>query len=861
MKHDGLLPISRAGLLAALASLAGAGCGSSTAPHSGSAPARTTDLAALVNPFRGTQEGGPDQGTGGGAGNTFPGPVLPFGMIKLGPDTLPADRNFGGGYAYDDERIRGFSLTRFSGAGCWGYRDVPITPTTAPITQSPAKPLSLNTTDEHIARFSHDRESAEPGYYRVTLNPDAPQPMDVELTTAMRSGLMRVRFQAGGNASLIFNLGGTATGVRAAQVFVNPDASEVSGWVDSGDFCFHPNRYRLHFVARMDHAFADYGTWKRQVLSPHSTSNQDMSLVPPGDVTVIPNLLTLGQNFGLGGDGADTAQTGAYVSFDATQAQDVELRVGISFTSLDNARANLDTETQGRSFEQIRDAAHAAWNAWLGRVEAEGGEQADRRSFYTALYHSLIHPTTFNDINGEYLGMDGQVHRLEPGRAKYTDISGWDMYRAHTQWLALIAPEVASGLVRSMLADARESGWLPKWPAAGGHTGSMTGDPAAAMIASARALGARDFDAGAALAAMIKGGSETGASLNAGYVQRPALNEYLALGYVPHERNANQLSQSVDANLRAFSGLGVPGLENLAMAWGSAGTTLEYANADFAIASLAAALGDTQTCQDFLTRSANWRKVFDPAIGAMRPRWASGIWVEPFDPAFNDPFSSQGFAEGNGIQYTWMVPFDVAGLSAALGGNDATAARLDAFFTELNAGFSSPHAFLSNEPSFYSPWLYNWLGRPQRTQEVLRRALVELFNDGPGGYPGNEDLGTLSAWYLFNAIGMYPLIPGQGVFALSSPLFPRITLRRASGDWVIEAPAAARDRPYIHALRINDRPSQRSYLYFDEIAGGARLAYELSDRPGGTWGTGPGAAPPSFGPEAAGFCDPLLRGP
>lgn len=533
------------------------GCGSSE--PSGAGPSvNTSDFAALANPFRGTQEGAPDQGTGGGAGNTFPGPVLPFGLIKLGPDTLPASKNFGGGYAYDDERIRGFSLTRFSGAGCWGYRDVPITPTTAAITQSPAKPLSLNTTDEHIAQFSHERESAEPGYYRVTLNPDTAQPIEVELTTAMRAGLMRVRFPEGAPASLIFNLGGTATGVREAEVFVDPETREVSGWVASGDFCFHPNRYRLHFVARLDRPFADYGTWKRQQLSPRSTNNSDIALIPPGDVLPIPNLLTLGQNFGLGGEGSDTAQTGAYVSFDITQIQEVEVRVAVSFISVDNARANLEAETGGRAFDEIRSAARAVWNEWLGRVAVEGGESADRRSFYTALYHSLIHPTTFHDVNGEYMGMDGQVHRIEPGRAKYTDISGWDMYRAHTQWLAIIAPEIASDLVHSMLLDARESGWLPKWPTAGGHTGSMTGDPAAAMIASAHALGARDFDADTALAAMIKGGRETGTSINAGYVQRPALNEYLALGYVPHERNANQLTQAVDANLRAFSLLGVP---------------------------------------------------------------------------------------------------------------------------------------------------------------------------------------------------------------------------------------------------------------------------------------------------------------
>ncbi|MFC4252790.1 GH92 family glycosyl hydrolase [Sinimarinibacterium flocculans] len=856
-------------------------CGGSDAPvaEGGGAAA---DAAALVNVFRGTQPGAPDQGTGGGAGNTFPGPVVPFGMIKLGPDTLPAQANFGGGYAYDDDRIRGFSLTRFSGAGCWGYRDVPIMPTTAPINRSPARPLSSNLNPMHVANYSHDEEEGAPGYYRVTLNPASDAPIDVELTAATRAAQMRVTFPENAeHASLLFDLGGSVMGVRNAEVTIDPERGEISGSLLSGDFCFHPHRYRLHFVARFDRPIASHGTWRRQLLQPGGTSASDVSLVPPGDLLAIPNLLTLGQNFGLGGDLVDTASVGAWAAFDAHEQREVTMRVAISFVSRDNARANLDAEAEGVSFDAMRANARARWNDNLERIQVEGGSEADRRTFYTSLYHALIHPTTFTDANGEYMGMDAQVH-VADGYTQITDLSGWDIYRAHVQLLSIIAPERARDLLHSLIANARESGWLPKWPVGNGHTGSMTGDPAPILIASAHALGVRDFDTAAALAAMVRGGTELGRSENAGYVQRPVINEYLQLGYVPHERNANQLTQVVDAMLRAYPLLGldgteplvtvldavlggasalldaVPGLDvlpvpsgvdDLTLAWGSAGTTIEYAKADFAIASLAGALGETAVCEDFLARSGNWRNVFDPDLGAMRPKWASGLWLAPYDPAFNDIFSSMGFAEGNGVQYTWSVGHDPAGLIALLGGQAAAVARLSEHLTKLNDGFSSPHAFLGNEPSFYTPWLFNWMQRPDLTQATVRRVLLELFNDGPGGYPGNDDLGTMSAYYIFSALGFYPFQHGQDTLALSAPLFPRITLRRARGDIVITAPGASHSRGFVAGLRVNGGEHERPWLPFTELVDGGRLDYVLADTPQ-AWGSDAGAAPPSFSADS-----------
>jgi predicted alpha-1,2-mannosidase len=448
------------------------------------------------------------------------------------------------------------------------------------------------------------------------------------------------------------------------------------------------------------------------------------------------------------------------------------------------------------------------------------------------------------------MGMDGKVHTTA-GYTQYADFSGWDVYRSQIPLLALVAPRRASDFVRSLLADQRESGWLPKWSVANGQTGVMTGDPADPTIASIWALGGRGFDAHVALAAMVKGATHSGKSSNAGYVEREAVDDYLRLGYVPHEKNANVVTEGVGAYVRS---LPAPDAAGADLAWGSAATTLEYASADFAIAQLAAAAGDLATCRTFLARSGNWRNVFDASIGYARPRFASGQFVQPYDPNSNDSLSSQGFAEGDGAQYTWMVPHDPAGLFRELGGRQAAAARLDFFFQDLNAGHSSPHAFLGNEPNSNAPWLYDWLGQPYKTQDIMRRAIVGLFHSTPGGYPGNDDLGQMSAWYVFGALGLYPVMPGTDVLAIGSPLFPRATLHLSGGDLIIKARGAARDAPYIQGLSLNGRAHAKPWVRLATVAHGGTLTFSLAKKANTRWGSSPTATPPSFGPTDRAAC-------
>jgi predicted alpha-1,2-mannosidase len=786
------------------------------------------NLARFVNPFAGTDAISPDFGTGGGAGNTFPGAVAPFGMLQWSPDTIPSTTNFAGGYTYSDTAIRGFSLTHLSGVGCPILQDIPFLPTTTPVTTSPSVANSYDVDPRYVPSFSHRGERAQPGYYRVWLDRRTAKAIRCELVATTRTGFGRFTYPATKTASMLINAGGSAMANGDAAVAIDPDRREVSGWVESGQFCFQRNRYTVFFVAEFSQPFAAYGTWNKQVLDPGTTFTSDHADNPfhLRPVSGVPNPP----------HASNGAQAGAYVTFDTTRGRVVEVRVAISFVSVENARENLNAESPSSSFADRRRQARAAWNEMLNRVQIRGGSRADKRTFYTMLYHALVGPTTFSDVNGQYLGMDGQIHTAA-GFTQYTNFSGWDIYRSQIPLLALLDPGRTSDMVQSLLANARESGWLPKWSVANGHTNVMVGDPAAPIIASAHAFGVTEFDQDEALQAMLTGATQYGMSSNAEYVERAALPAYLQLGYVPHDgtENSSGASTSIFGTTEAV--------------WGSAATTLEYTTADFAIAQYAAALGDTSTCETFMQRSANWKNLFNPVTGHIQPRFSTGAFTDSFDPA-----AGEGYVEGSGAQYTWMVPYDLAGLFAEFGGPAAAAERLDAFFTRLNDGPTSPYAFLGNEPAAQTPWMYDWLSQPYKTQELVRRAILTLFDSSPTGYPGNDDVGQMSSWYIFGALGLYPVIPGTDLLALGSPLFREINLPLPGGSVSILARNAGRRRPYVRSLTVNGSTHTKPWIRFQEISRGGTLVYELASSPTPAWGSAPQDAPPSFAPGQPGAC-------
>jgi predicted alpha-1,2-mannosidase len=425
------------------------------------------------------------------------------------------------------------------------------------------------------------------------------------------------------------------------------------------------------------------------------------------------------------------------------------------------------------------------------------------------------------------MGMDGAVHAAA-GRVQYADVSGWDVYRSEIPLLALLDPVRAGDIVQSLLTDARDAGCLPKWPVASSQTQVMVGDPADPIIAGADAFGARGFDRSQALLEMVKGATRTCRSTtSAAYVERQGLGDYLRLGYVPDDDDVRS------GNAGSASGPGA--------VWGSAATTLEYAVDDFAIAAFAARLGDAPDAGAFLLRAQNWRNLFNPATRYIQPRSGSGAFNLPYTPA-----SDAGFVEGSAAQYVWAVPHDLNDLFQAMGGAALAARRLDAFLSRLNSGPHSDHAFLGNEPTLGAPWEYDWLGQPYKTQRAIRAALLALYHPAPRGYPGNDDLGELSSWYVFGALGMYPEIPGTDLLALGSPLFRRAVLHLARGTLVIDAPEASDRRPYVRRMTLNGTCVDQPWLRWAWLAGGGRLAYRLSVRPDPGWGSAPAALPPSL---------------
>lgn len=775
-------------------------------------------LSANVNPLIGTAHGG----------NVFPGAAVPFGMLQFSPEAspLPGSKRpiaAPGGYEYRATAIRGFSLTNVEGWGCaGGSGDVPIMPITEAVTKSP----STDFRHAYAAGFSHVNERAQAGHYHVTLD----NGVAADLTASLHTGAARFAFPAGQPANVLVRASDSEVGSSDAQVTVDRAHQRISGEVTSGNFCGYINEvdrrsyYTLYFVAEFDQPFAATGTWQDDKITPGGTHAAG------------------GTSYGTDGFPPTGKGSGAWVGFNSKQATTVNMRVGISYVSAANARANLEAENpRGTTFETLRDRARVAWDKKLGQIDIEGGSADQRTVFYTALYHAMMHPNVFSDTNGEYRGFDDKVHTVKaPQHAQYANFSGWDVYRSQLPLVTWLDPSIGSDIAQSLLNQATQNhGVWDRWTHNNGGTHVMNGDPAAAAVAGIYAFGGRAFDSAGALASLVHAAdhptaldtSHDGCEVEC-VGQRPGLDAWLLLHYIP---------------------VGAP-------AWGPAADTLETATAEFGISALADRLGDHATAQRFLSRAQYWRNLWNPAAtaegGYIQNRNADGSWALVKDDddktahAFV-PSTGDGFVEGSAAQYVWMVPFNVNGLFDAMGGKDKARARLDAFFYQPDGTFAVTeagplHAELNNEPSIGTPWLYNYAGQPWKTQEVVRRVLDTIWLNAPNGIPGNDDLGEMSSWYVFAALGMYPAVPGRAELVLGSPLFTRAIVHRPDGDITIHAPNAGPGKPYVTALKVNGQPFQRAWLPESFAAQGGQLDFELSDAPNKSWGALDENAPPSF---------------
>ncbi len=509
---------------------------------------------------------------------------------------------------------------------------------------------------------------------------------------------------------------------------------------------------------------------------------------------------------------------GAWVGF-GDAGGPVRSQLAVSFVGPGGARRNLADAGLGWSFTRARDAAADVWRRELDRVEVSGGVPEERTLLATALYRVLLHPSLLSDADGRYPGFDGRVHRVRGRHRHYSGISGWDAYRSHLPLLAWLRPDVASDVVRSLVRAGRQGGWLPRWPLVAAYTGVMSGDSAAPMVAAVHAFGGRDFPLRDAVALLARQAESTDGEPGQGWFQpRPGLADYLRLGYVPDV------------------------LEPGGPRTHGASTTLEYAVDDFALSRLARAAGRQTLADRMGRRSGSWRALLDPDRRLLLPRDAHGAFPGPdYDPA-----GGTGFEEGNAAQYTWAVPHDMAGLLAGLGTRQDVLSRLAAFHEHLNGGARTTTAWLGNEPSFATPWAYLWLGAPWRTQDVVARARDTLWGAGPDGLAGNDDLGALSAWYVWASLGLYPLVPGTADVGLGTPAFDDVVVRPSTG----RATRIVRhgDGPHVGSVVVDGSPRTASWLPFGPGDRPRRIVVRTTGAAEPAWGTGPGDLPPSYPP-------------
>jgi len=754
------------------------------------------------------------------SGETFPGATTPFGMVQFSPENTEGNQTRTvepGGYGYSATRIRGFAPTHLSGTGCAGaFGDIPFFPHAGAVNSSPTSDTSDSI---YASNFSHANETATAGYYRVGLNSG----VNVELSATTHTGSARFRYPTGQTASLLVRTSNSEVGSSAAQTTINATARTISGSVTSGNFCGYINAigrrsyYTLHFHAVFDQPFATTGTWQDGTLRPGTTTASG------------------GTTYGTDGWPVAGRGSGGYVTF--APGQTVNMRIGISFVSQANAHANLTAENpSGTTLETVRQRAFDAWNTELRRIDiVSGGTTAQLTTFYTALYHSLLHPNVFSDVNGQYMGMDQQVHSIAaPQQAQYANFSGWDVYRSQLQLVTLLRPDVGGDIAQSLFNQANQNnGVWDRWTHAQGGTHVMTGDPAHAALPSIFAFGGTNFDASGALSSMVHAATNvTAADLSRDgwnvmvIGERPSLDKWLSIHYIPTNGNA----------------------------WGGAGETLEASIADFAISQLAQRLGQSSVHSSFLARGQYWKNVFNPGNGGyIQNRNENGTW-----PSFN-PASGSGFAEGSAAQYTWMVPHNVKGLFDRMGGNTTATNRLDTFFHNSDGSWALTNAGglkaeMDNEPSIGSPWLYNFSGRPYKTQETVRQILNTLWSATPGGIPGQDDLGAMSSWYVWAAMGLYPLTPGRAELLLTSPLFPQIVVRRSNGVTINVNTTGS--GTYIQSASTN-----RPWLPESFVTNGGTVSLTLGSTPSTAWGSAPADAPPSFDTGGTGPSNVALNKP
>ena len=715
-------------------------------------PKPESDYTQWVNPLIGTDY----------TGNTYPGAQVPFGMVQLSPDNGFSGWDRIAGYFYPDSTIAGFSHTHLSGTGAGDLYDISFMPVTLPYKEAKGE-LGIH------SKFSHNDEEASAGYYRVKL---LDYDIDVELTATPRCGIQRYTFPKA-EAMVVLNLKKSMNWDFTMDAHVEVvDSCNIRGYRFSEGWA---RGQKVYFATRFSRPFKGYEV-------------KDADILLKGEKVGVSKV--------------------AYFKFDTVADEQITVTTALSGVDMDGAVKNLQAEAPYDDFGRYCAETKSAWNGLLQRIEVNGGNKDEQVNFYTALYHSMIAPTIYSDVDGRYYGPDKQVHQADDW-VNYSTFSLWDTFRAAHPLFTYTNPERVGDMVKSFIAFYEQNGRLPVWNFWGSETDMMIGYHAVPVIVDAYLKGIGDFDAEKALEACVA---------TANIDEYRGIGFYKKYGYVPYnvvdKYNAENWSLS---------------------------RTLEYAFDDYCIAEMARKLGKTELANEFYKRSQNYRNVFNPATGFMQPIDDKGV----FQPKFNPDEYTAHICESNAWHYFWSVQHDIKGLIALTGGQDKFAAKLDSMFTYIPAGNEELPIFSTgmigqyahgNEPSHHVAYLYNKVRQPWKTQKYVSKVMHELYLNAPAGLCGNEDCGQMSAWYVFSAMGIYPVNPVSGEYEIGTPLFPEMRLKLDNGKtFTVLAPGVSRENCYIQGVKVNGKPYDKSFITHQQIMDGITVEFTMGKEPGYIW--------------------------
>ncbi len=733
----------------------------------------------FVNPFTGTDH----------MGHTFPGATVPFGMVQVSPDTdtVPYSTGQGynkdvyaycAGYQYNDQTICGFSHTHFSGTGHSDLGDFLLMPTTGPMKLNPG--TRDNPALGYRSRFSHERETASPGYYSVVLDD---YNIQAELTATERVGFHRYTYNETGETNLILDM--TAgiynyPGKNIWQFIRVENDTLITGFRQTRGWA---RTRTIYFAMVLSKPISSYGY-----------ENQE-ELIYRGFYRKFNEK----ENF------PEMAGTNikAWFSFNMQAGEQLLVKMALSSVSTEGALNNLKAEIPHYDFEKTKNEATAKWARELSRIEISATEEV-KKNFYTSLYHAFLSPTIYMDVDGKYRGLDQNIHQTE-GFANYSTFSLWDTYRALHPLLTIFQQKRTSDIINSMLAHRKQSvhGILPVWSHQANENWCMIGYHAVPVIADAIMKDIPDFDKAEALEAM---------DASATYAPYDGIGDYMKYGYAPADLTSN-----------------------------SASKTLEYAYDDWCIARAAEKTGNRGLAGIYDRRARSFERIFDPSSGFMRPKLSDGSWQQNFDPLKTE---GQGFIEGNAWNYSLYVPHDPARLIEWAGGNEKFIAHLDMLFTmkldekhieeseDIDKRGIIGNYIHGNEPSHHVPYLYSFAGAPWKTQQRVHQIMDNLYDTAPGGLPGNDDCGQMSAWYIFSALGFYPVCPGSNEYVLGSPSVEKAVLNLENGNvFTISAPNISEKNIYVKRILLNGKPYNELFIRHEDIMAGGEMVFEMSGKP------------------------------